>query len=602
MVIALGLGTLSAGGSLTITGSTIQFVNDSVTPGSNYVYATDGSGVKGWRALSAFGATSITGTAGQVLANGNSGTSETGAITLTLASALTSINSITSATGQSIVLATGTAGTALSIASASLITTLTAGLSVSGATAPDASANERITISNSYDGSTLGRFYATAAGVGTQRWLNGGWNVHSYGTGGGGFMCNGMNGIFGRSVDQNTYVSTQVGNSIALGTLSTNGFTTTSPTFTNLLLLNASQCVLTGPSFSMNTGAGNSPYIYLQDDGSDNPIVTLYRANGVGQYYGGRWQGGSDGLGNSAILLQTAPYNSIGSHVFTTALRVTATGTTFYGTGGFNTPANELSYPAYIKEQHQDGNNCGLDFYCATATVYTKFLKLNLVAGVGLAEFTVPTTISSGTTSSSTTSGALIVTGNGGVGITGATFIGRGLTAGTAGANYTHTFTGGDGGSSSTLAIFKDYSDVAKFTIKGDGIINVSSATEATTVSAASMVMSGGLSIAKSIIFGGSQGWGINSTPTTGGTTTLAAGSQTVQIFTGATSQICQLPAANLYGPNISVVYIIKNRSQGIVTIQRAGFDVIDGNTSYTLSTNGSIFLVSNGAASWSII
>lgn len=47
--------------------------------------------------------TSITGTAGQVLANGTSGSAQTGAVTLTLAAALTGIDSLTFSGGQSLV-------------------------------------------------------------------------------------------------------------------------------------------------------------------------------------------------------------------------------------------------------------------------------------------------------------------------------------------------------------------------------------------------------------------------------------------------------------------------------------------------------------------
>lgn len=111
-IIALGLSSLQVGGSLTLVGNTIQFVNDSVAPGANYVYATDGAGAKAWRALSAFGATSVAGTSGQVLVNGGT-TAATGAITLSLASALTSINSITAEATTALTLNGGSSGASL---------------------------------------------------------------------------------------------------------------------------------------------------------------------------------------------------------------------------------------------------------------------------------------------------------------------------------------------------------------------------------------------------------------------------------------------------------------------------------------------------------
>lgn len=66
---------------------------------------------------------SITGTGGQVTAS-----AATGAVTLSLPSALTGINSVTSVAGQALVLATGTSSTALSFASATNIATFTAGV------------------------------------------------------------------------------------------------------------------------------------------------------------------------------------------------------------------------------------------------------------------------------------------------------------------------------------------------------------------------------------------------------------------------------------------------------------------------------------------
>lgn len=47
-VISLGLSSFQVSGSLSISGVTLQLVNDSVAPGNNYAYGTNASGTKGW--------------------------------------------------------------------------------------------------------------------------------------------------------------------------------------------------------------------------------------------------------------------------------------------------------------------------------------------------------------------------------------------------------------------------------------------------------------------------------------------------------------------------------------------------------------------------
>lgn len=125
--------------------------------------------------------------------------------------------------------------------------------------------------------------------------------------------------------------------------------------------------------------------------------------------------------------------------------------------------------------------------------------------------------------------------------------------------------------------------------------------TDSTSVATGALVVSGGLGVAGNVISGGGQGWGVTSTATAAGTTTLTVASRVVQIFTGATTQTVQLPAANVMGAGVAVVYVIKNRSSGNVTISRAGTDTIDGATSYVLTggLNQSVTLLSNGVDAW---
>lgn len=104
--------------------------------------------------------------------------------------------------------------------------------------------------------------------------------------------------------------------------------------------------------------------------------------------------------------------------------------------------------------------------------------------------------------------------------------------------------------------------------------------------------------------FNGQLAYGVTSTATAAGTTTLTRSSTMVQVFTGTTTQSVTLPAANLYGSGIGVSFIIKNRSTGTVTINRAGSDTIDGATSYTLtgSANAAVRLISNGSSEWLVM
>lgn len=118
---------MSVAGSLQLSGTTLSLVNDSAAPGATYYYGTDASGTKGWFALSTEGVNSLTGTANQVVVSAS-----TGSVTLSLASTLASINSITSAAGQNLVLATGTGGTALTIASSTLAATFAGTVTASG--------------------------------------------------------------------------------------------------------------------------------------------------------------------------------------------------------------------------------------------------------------------------------------------------------------------------------------------------------------------------------------------------------------------------------------------------------------------------------------
>lgn len=97
-------------------------------------------------------------------------------------------------------------------------------------------------------------------------------------------------------------------------------------------------------------------------------------------------------------------------------------------------------------------------------------------------------------------------------------------------------------------------------------------------------------------------GWGVLSTATATATSSLSSTSAAVQVFTGTLTQQVNLPAANLLGAGIAVMYVIKNRSTGVVTVKAAGADLIDGAPTATLNTTTSVTLVSDGVSEWEII
>ena len=122
-----------------------------------------------------------------------------------------------------------TTGSALSFDGTNLASTT---LSLAGSAAPTTANNERIAISNSYDATVQARYYGAPAT--NQKYLNVGWNVQTYGSGGSGYIVNGTNGIYslpsgGQFISSADYT--------AFGALSANGFTNTGPTFSEYMRL-----------------------------------------------------------------------------------------------------------------------------------------------------------------------------------------------------------------------------------------------------------------------------------------------------------------------------------------------------------------------------
>jgi hypothetical protein len=136
------------------------------------------------------------------------------------------------------------------------------------------------------------------------------------------------------------------------------------------------------------------------------------------------------------------------------------------------------------------------------------------------------------------------------------------------------------------------------------GTLSVTNTTDATSSSTGAVTVAGGGNFAKNVLARQGFAHGVTNVTTAAGTTVLTNASTTIQIATGTTTQTFTLPAANALGAGISQKLVIKNRSTGNVTINRAGSDTIDGGTSATLigAANECVELQSNGVSEWVIV
>jgi hypothetical protein len=135
----------------------------------------------------------------------------------------------------------------------------------------------------------------------------------------------------------------------------------------------------------------------------------------------------------------------------------------------------------------------------------------------------------------------------------------------------------------------------------GTGVSSHNCTTDATALGTAADVFLGGTSVAKTTISGKGQGWGVTNTATHNGATTLVQGSTIVQNFTGTTAgEIPTMPAANLWGAGIGVVYIIINSSNQTITPTRAGSDTFQGGgTTSAILAGGAMIFISDGVSVW---
>lgn len=114
---------------------------------------------------------------------------------------------------------------------------------------------------------------------------------------------------------------------------------------------------------------------------------------------------------------------------------------------------------------------------------------------------------------------------------------------------------------------------------------------------AGSNVIDGGVYIGKNLTT--SQGFGLgitNTTTVSGANTILAYNSTSIQVFYGSYNQNVTLPLSSTFGYGTGMIFTIKNRSTGIVTILRYGGDLIDGSISFDIAPNASYTFISNAA------
>lgn len=737
-VIALGLGTLQAGAGLVLTATTlsvsvansvviagagngsVQLSGDAASPGNNYVYATDGSGVKGWRALSAFGVTTVAGTAGQVLVNGGT-TAASGAVTLTLAAALVSITSVTAGTGNALTLTGGDSGASLTLGALSggnaSVTIMPKGTGVISTARPFSQSsggalavtiNQTRTTASDVAGTAIGQwigfqnttevaavetqsdgatdsgriaFYTRAAGAtnavkglltSTGNLLIGGTTdiagsgglkvfgttaststttgslINAGGFGNAGDLWNGgslylsghlrVTGATGSfvanetAVDHNSstarvlgfgpdattrpgfavYLATSnnssgitpfsisnTGAATLTGNLTVSGTGTHTFGTTNTVTMAAGALTATGNLTAQGgahvfgkSGAGGTanPYIQILGDyltgttqtstlylspgitAGNGPFIQGYRIGDQSVNPTGRDQGLKLSVVNNDV--DTLAVTIANDATVTLAGTLTASGT---GTHAFGTTAGGIiSLPSTTGSAATGGLLFGADTNLYRSAANTLATDDNVTMTLATATLTLGTATEIGSLAVSA-AGALTITPKSGQNVTVASGTGGFVSSGTGTSSFA-------------------------------GILQANATTEATTGGAGAFTTTGGIYATKRLVTAtdlfvtGGQSWGITSTATAAGTTTLTNASKTVQIFTGTTTQTVQLPAANATGAGYAIVYVIKNRSTAAITVQRAGTDSLENGTSTTLNSGDAVFLCSDGVSNWSIV
>jgi hypothetical protein len=135
-------------------------------------------------------------------------------------------------------------------------------LSVAGGSTP--SNEEMITIGNHFDSTTIAKFYAVGA-EDTYKYIQGGWNVDTYGNGRSGYMIKGISGICGYTGDSRTEITCGTNDTIYFGGLNQNGFLNLSPTLTAFGQINNTGLTVVGAVLNSNGTAAAPSISFLAD-------------------------------------------------------------------------------------------------------------------------------------------------------------------------------------------------------------------------------------------------------------------------------------------------------------------------------------------------
>lgn len=575
--------------------------------------------------------TSAAGTAGQVLVNGGTA-AQTGAVTLSLASGLTGINSLSSATGQPLTLGTGTSGTAVSIASATNIATFSAALSAPSYTSTVATGTAPLIVAST---TLVANLHAATADSATS-------------------TTNATNiGITDDTTTNATMYPLWV--TAATGNLPAKVSSTK-------MNFNPSTGALTGTTFNLGTTtpgiiSGSAGAITLTGAGT-NQNITLAPSGTGGVGIGGTPLAGPklSILGSSVVTSPSADWNGANTPVFIAFAEGNSAGTldSVIGSAGsssvgksitFRTSSGTLAVPTAFDNTGTAGAiNSGI--YDGSA--FRNTASIDFAAQSAATASVAPQQIIFRTGQTTSRSNRLLLRANGQlqIGVTGETVTAWGA-SGIIMAGQAGTWTDSSTAISGTAALATFYSFAAPtlaafnttvtttdaFTayfvapIQGTnqtitrkhtlGIVDATSAassitgglvisttlgTTATSVGIGSgKINTGGdITSGANLIITKRSIPGVTSTATAAGTTTLTTTSTLLQIFTGSTTQNVQLPAANLDGAGFSTTFIINNQSSGAVTLLRAGSDTFPGAaTTFTVAAGASYTMMSDSVSLW---
>ena len=376
--------------------------------------------------------TSITGTAGQVLANGTSGTPQTGAVTLALAPAITGVNSVTSSPASALALATGTFGTAVSFASATGIPTFPA-LTTNGIMATSGGGGAVSILTNASVASSTLLGYLGSGSPSSSNFLRGDGTWASAGVPSAANPTGTISSTVGTFVNGSatTFMRSDAAPTLPTTIAGLNSITAAASTDLTLSAGSGNQNVVLTPSGSgavqlqtANINFGVNTAVTVQVQGTGNNNLNLNAAHSGTINLGGiTIVGGSTNNSNGILQLPgTGTANAIAWGATLQLYAQTATTATLTSTGT-TTQINLLNSAglgtAFV--QYASGDLTLGNSYATGSTI------INSGNATALTLSSSQNAIFASTAAStSTTTGAVVVSG--GLGVAGAAYIGGGMT------------------------------------------------------------------------------------------------------------------------------------------------------------------------------